>query len=120
MAACRATAAARSRTRATAPRSGGGPRRPIADRDPKRRGPVNRQFIMQNIWYVRTNSCVSARRMCRSLRVALLFLVASSAGAQQASESPRPPGLSFLEALGAPSSSDVAAVDGGEVVVWPV
>ena len=58
--------------------------------------------------------------MCRTLYGALFVLVTSTAGAQQASEASRLPGLSLLEALGAPLSSDVAAVDGGEVVVRSV
>src|SRR6478735_7606853 len=55
--------------------------------------------------------------MCRTLYGALFVLLTSTAGAQQASEASRLPGLSFLEALGAPLSSDVAAVDGGEVAL---
>lgn len=58
--------------------------------------------------------------MCHSLCGALLVLGVSSAGAQQANEAPRLPGLSFLETLGAPRSGDLAAVERGEVVVWPV
>jgi hypothetical protein len=51
---------------------------------------------------------------------ALLVLSVSSAGAQQANEASRRPGLSFLETLGAPHAGDLAAVERGEVVVWPV
>ena len=58
--------------------------------------------------------------MCRSWCVALLVLVASSAGAQQANQAPRLPGLSFLEALGVPYTRDAAAVERGEVVVRSV
>jgi len=70
--------------------------------------------------YVRTNSCLSARRIRHALLGALIALAASSAGAQQTSEAARLPGLSFLEALGAPHAKDLAAVERGEVVVWPV
>ena len=66
------------------------------------------------------NSCLRARRTYRSLCVTLLVVGASAAGAQQANEAPRLPGLSFLEALGVPLSRDIAAVDRGDVVVWPV
>jgi hypothetical protein len=62
---------------------------------------------------------MKARRVSRSLCVALLVVGASSAGAQHASEA-RLPGLSFLGALGAPFSGDLTAVDRGEVVVWTV
>ena len=55
-----------------------------------------------------------------SFCVALLALGVSSAGAQQVHEAARLPGLSFLEALGAPLSRDLAAVERGEVVVWPI
>jgi hypothetical protein len=58
--------------------------------------------------------------MCRVLCGALIVLAASSADAQQATETPRPPGLSFLETLGVPLSRDIAAVDRGDVVVWAV
>jgi hypothetical protein len=51
---------------------------------------------------------------------ALLVLAVSSVGAQQTSEAARLPGLSFLEALGAPQTRDLAAVDRGDVVVWSV
>ena len=51
---------------------------------------------------------------------ALLVVGVSSAGAQQANQAPRLPGLSFLEVLGAPHANDLSAVERGEVVVWPV
>jgi len=58
--------------------------------------------------------------MCHALCGALILLTVSSAGAQQVSEAARLPGLSFLETLGVPLSRDIAAVDRGDVVVWPV
>ena len=58
--------------------------------------------------------------MRRALCVALLASSASAANAQHPKEAPRLPGLSFLEALGVPLSRDLAAVERGEVVVWPV
>ena len=63
---------------------------------------------------------MKARRKCHALYSALVLLTVSSAGAQQASEAARLPGLSFLETLGVPLSRDIAAVDRGDVVVWPV
>ena len=70
--------------------------------------------------YVRTNSHSSGRRICHALFGALIVLAVSSAGAQQTGDAARLPGLSFLEALGVPLARDFAAVERGEVVVWPV
>src|SRR5678815_5827558 len=95
MAACRATAAARNRTRATARHSDG-----VASRQ-----------LHHPMRYVRTNSYSSGRRICHALFGALIVLAVSSAGAQQTNEAARLPGLSFLEALGVPLARDFAAVE---------
>jgi hypothetical protein len=63
---------------------------------------------------------MKSRWVCHTVCGALIILAASSAAAQQAGEAARLPGLSFLETLGVPLARDIAAVERGEVAVWPI